>query len=155
MKIYFNYPSSPVNPSTWILMPLSTYFPINLKWHPNTNKWLLHRLNTIHLSHECMHEPVCAVGSSQQLHQGSQACRWSRSLLLCWILMTAQFAYPASFSPFVRPTPSWSRISHAAATFGLPLVLWGNGCDEYLTHTHTHFRRVSGLFPCILASNDG
>lgn len=50
--------------------------------------------------------------------------------------MMAPFAYPASFSPFVRTIPSWSKISHAAATFGLSLVLGGNGCDNYLTHTH-------------------
>lgn len=66
-KIHSNYSFS-VNPFRWILMPLSTYLPICFKWHLNTDKWLVHGLNAIHLSHECMHEAVCALNSSRQLH---------------------------------------------------------------------------------------
>ena len=55
-------------------------------------------------------------------------------------------------------SPSWSKISHAAATFGLPLDfgekwMWWIPHTNTHAHTRTHSGRVSGLSLCILLSN--
>lgn len=89
----FNY-SSPL-PFRWILMPLSTYLPIDSKWHHYINKWFPSQAKH-HQFVSWIHAWACLCSKFSVAPLGVTEILLKLQFA-AGILMMTQFANPASF----------------------------------------------------------